>query len=1532
MNSRPTARIQSHPSHQLADDGIRRPPTIPRLNSHTSSASSQLPGSVVDPNSEGGKNWSCGKKESEAKAGTPRNELRDGDGFVGGSQPDLGASKQDLERPGLGKGTQAFDSAPTHEQSNRPRSQPLLAFPMRPGNSKSMNNAGRDGHETSQATIPQNTGLDPTNIATLLPGDSFWQGASGNDKTRRGACRVADFFSWQAKHPEDALTEQVVKHGFSDKPSNPQHETNTARPSLWSHLKSKQGLQTLSSLLVTVLEKRQAVGHITTGSTFKPPPRITMPDTRRETWLRDLANPNVPVRRQSKHVPHGIKGKALLEQCLNKNIPIPRAVWLVKCIGANEIRGLKRRGVSGAFAMGGELKWVKEWTVFVQQFIDSLISLCGQQDWQQKMQYGTRLATQIFEERLLDREQYLDWLLTSLETTKLHQLPMWLLLAQIYWRSLISNRQRGKRLAEALLGHLDSILAEGVDTVYQALIDRLRALLTTLIVSHRGCLILPATWEKYKHLFQAPSELSSESKLIHACANLENRNKRLICKSSGPPSTHSNPTRALVALLDAFDQNVRFSELSVQCLGIFSDRRQLIATVMTWASSKYRTGDYRIYLVARLLRNWQAVGLDVDDAVLSFLRFSATSATLDQTNVFRILAELVRSGHFSMGRYLQWLVSEGCLVEDNDCKFFHMQLLAELPTQRLPKHIVNLRQSLLQQTNRDFAHRKPDEEDDFIALQQRVPNLFSRTTADPTVVSVKHLSIPTKLELGRRLRQRIQEYTKPNDFSKLKAKADEAAVLEEVSAISNEDFCASRELLEDCDDFAILADMISVAASSNDESVLASVTDTLHYHARTFAAIGAFNPLSKMVVERYCNLRMRRATSRDFLLALRDVIAIIQCDPRVPLLVERDLAHCDQKTAVAVCSPVSDTNETLQPSKLDPNEEIERIFSSGNSMDEPTMSRLFEKIATRMKQHIDLKGKGVEAANFSCWLYWLRTFDEKKFEVLVHDWLLVLLEEGHREYLRHALCSLAGAGCLPLGSFINSTAVLHHQDKLQLGPNLSQFAIEDRSALVLNMLIPHDVPSLPHLHAPDAYRLRVCQHMYCQKNPETVLSLVQRALGSTDTAAIREALNDRVLAFVVQRLALDSNAVMTAFEPSGESAPVAFATKRLADKMIEVGGLPGFAKLSFLEQVEKLVKLADDLSLPVSILALRQLSRTFELDSSSFSGPDAISNDVFSTSLEAAVSAGSSTWPDLLQVMPLEIAQKVREHAEDTILSVSSCAVSETDLDAEQNAKALERFMSLVEATSQIRVSPERAAFAETLTRQLKAIAEAIVRPEDHLKDVNGSTPSFVLLIPTKRPWLNAILYLININKSLFFDSPASPDAQKCLLDVLCSLLREPRLQTCPDLSEHIFDLLISFSDHLSPDLRAHFSELYASTSSVDPRFAFLFGSSTPPDAWLALAQPCPLPTTPAAATAAATSATATATATGSMAPPPPQHQQHQQQQGVPRSQQHLASAKHVEWKTSPFVFNRWELLQAPPPAGENDTSLSLSLFGARQK
>ena len=191
----------------------------------------------------------------------------------------------------------------------------------------------------------------------------------------------ADFHPWTGNHSEDTINESTSRNGFYDRLQSTQSESTTARPSVWSSLKHKSGLQVLSSLFGSTLTQRQLHSTIIGPSTFKPPPRVTLTDAKREAWLKDLADPTIPLRRLSRTIPHGIRGKTLLDHCLHKGIPIARAIWLAKCIGANEIRAFQRKGTAGAFAVGGELKWVKDWTASVEQFLESIIRSCGSAGW-----------------------------------------------------------------------------------------------------------------------------------------------------------------------------------------------------------------------------------------------------------------------------------------------------------------------------------------------------------------------------------------------------------------------------------------------------------------------------------------------------------------------------------------------------------------------------------------------------------------------------------------------------------------------------------------------------------------------------------------------------------------------------------------------------------------------------------------------------------------------------------------------------------------------------------------------------------------------------------------------------------------------------------------------------------------------------------------------------------------------------------------------------------------------------------------------
>jgi hypothetical protein len=67
------------------------------------------------------------------------------------------------------------------------------------------------------------------------------------------------------------------------------------------------------------------------------PSRVTLNDAKRQAWFADLANPDVPLQKLGKSVPHGAKGHDLLDLLQTNNVAIPRAVWLLRVFGANEI-------------------------------------------------------------------------------------------------------------------------------------------------------------------------------------------------------------------------------------------------------------------------------------------------------------------------------------------------------------------------------------------------------------------------------------------------------------------------------------------------------------------------------------------------------------------------------------------------------------------------------------------------------------------------------------------------------------------------------------------------------------------------------------------------------------------------------------------------------------------------------------------------------------------------------------------------------------------------------------------------------------------------------------------------------------------------------------------------------------------------------------------------------------------------------------------------------------------------------------------
>lgn len=1386
------------------------------------------------------------------------------------------------------------------------------------------------------------------------------------DAVRVSHGKTVDFYPWAGNHPEDNLSAEVVKLGYFDDRKGTV-DLNAGKSYVGPQIKNKSTLQTLSSLFVQALEKRQASGRVREPTSFKPPPRITVKDTQREEWLRDLANPSLPPKRR---IPHGIRGKLLLEQCLSKNIPIARAIWLAKCVGANEMRAWMRKGASSTGGMGGELKWVREWTVFVEQFVDSTISTCGQDGWRDKMDYTIRLASQLYTERLLDHDHYLDWLLTSLEGTEVDRLPIWFLLVQIYWQDLIAVRRRGRRLAEAILLHLDTMTSGDSSETDNSLIQRARQLLTTLIMGHRNCMVIPRTWKKYKHIFQNMLNSSSQPALQGALRSVIRRNERLSGWNDKSTQTHQSPQKSVLSALDAVSLNFNLSDFASQCLTIMPDTQGLAVTVLQWACSLYREGDHRLYIAVRLLRKWKSRGADIDSAVLAILSDEQKLKGIKHRDFFRLVAELVRSKHFSVGRYLQWLIASGSLSAGGDITksdACNVRLIAEIPLQGLPEHVLNLRQTLLQTTLQNGAYEAVVLMDDHSAIIKQLWSIFGPDTGMEISFDIPfaELSTSAKLEISRWLRQELFARLDPN--------------IEDDYTLTTTRFYAIRDVMEQLEDFAILADILGIAMESNDMMVFAAIADTLNHHHRTFAAIGALQPLFNHLVEQYGKFRLDRPLERSFVLALADLCCRLQAEPNLVLQLTSDLTRLEQRSAVAACSPASDNMADFHGGRMDFDEEIDRILASGTSMDENMVARVFAKVVTRIEEQIG-KEDG-RNSKFGQWLQRLKAFDDKTFDRHMSDTISSLMLSNGQSLL-HILPCAVGSGSLSLENFISfSETTIGFLRKTNVS------AAANASLHVLDAILPMEELQGFGL-VQEIYRYRIEQEKLCQSSEGPALQLLRQAIelcsDSKDSkqpiqleALLRNQRLLKVLRFHASRNAQDFCVAM-GISPPSENVAAAMTLdekrstliKTMFDALMDPSSSLGLSSLDAEDQASTLVNAADDLSVPFCQLELQLLFKIQVL--SDEEGEIGVA-DAIIQAVKEAVEADKSIWSDLLTGLDAEMTRKIREYAETHVLSaVSTLAKARSGSEEsivstskEDHQKMLHRYLSVLNLTAWSIEDKSQGQTCAAILEKLRTLRELLSQSsqpalgsdakEDISKLRQGSAAASALY-----PWICALLHLIVVHKSICQPGKANTSHQGILLLTLRTFLLHPELQPYPKVTEYILDVAAFLSDDLPDDARIQILKYETQKPSHDPRMAFILGlPATIQDSWLGLitpTQPQPSSTTsnpaptgnnPASAAAAARSTAAQHQHQGFWQAQAQRTQTQQQRLGTPGtgtaattggangSVAQLPSATNtpVEYgKPAPFQLRRWEILpDSTSGSGPNETALSLTLFDAKK-
>ncbi|TGO16465.1 hypothetical protein BTUL_0028g00670 [Botrytis tulipae] len=1317
----------------------------------------------------------------------------------------------------------------------------------------------------------------------------------------------ADFFPWNGNHAEDQFSEPVIRQGFFDKSQMSQNETGSAKASIYPSLKHKSGLQTLSSLFTSVLAQRRAHGNITADSTFKPPPRVTVTDTKREIWLKDLANPTISLRRLSRSIPHGIRGKVLLEHALNKNIPIERAVWLAKCVGANELRSFKRKGAGGAFAMGGEAKWVRDFTVSVEQVLENIIGSCGEKDFRRKIYYAIRLAAHFHAECLLDREHYIDWILSSLETTSQAKLPMWLLIAQMYWEDILKYRRFGRRFTTVLLNRFSETIKHPDADILGPLIGRLRILLTKLMTSNPDNFVSPEIWSKHREVLQAYLSYSDELPMS-VWNEINRRNMRLTTLA---PEAQHPPQQRLFNILDKSLFTLFTPEIMGICWQLDDDKTALVHAILDWSTSCYRPGHAKVFIGARILRAWRRLGADTTAATLSFLDGSACEIGRNKASFYHLVSELARSNDFCIPTYLQWLISRGGVHDHSDlapggpCG---TRLLAELPIQNLSEEMVGLRRSLLYRAeypidteDRKVAASISHISDAFrmmpIASERRFPQVNQEFKG---LDDIQSLNRSSKSHIGSWLLREVELQMLPSS-KPFHQWGNPSPAAHDTCGLTAAAFGMVRDFLEFVDDFAVLAEVIKIATASADPQTISSCADTLNMHAEVFAGIGAIKDLFDVLINRARSF----ADDRDIMprVILRSLLDLSFRMPEHQLLttqLARQLALSDRKCVADACSPVSDHMAGgSQNNEAEFVDEIEKLLANGTSIDRGTMDRLFQRVTHHLSISLDKSPE--QQRKCVSLLTTLRDFNPQSFDLLMASWLSYIQKSEHRPSMVKIWGPMVGLGCLSMKDLVNASLKCE-KDDLNSTQNVSTIVSMELLALIAT---PLGLPEI--LTSDEAYRFRIVQSRMPIDNPELTLTVIRSAIEAC-SAAVHDMhfhtlniLGSSAMHDLLQTLVLVGGDMIGKIivHPLSSGTASQEASKLLGASINKLL-VPTYQIEASNISVGDALKSANYLNLPFCQLKVASTFRSGKVPQATPRNMVPPQLDDLDRAVESAIMAGGTTWACIVPSLDLTAVSHLRRGAENQLLRLFHAAKASgyyDILEEEHQLSKAENLMAILDLTID-KIYTEK---VNTSHSSQSCFPEIVTLLSNASQCFASAQPNGCKIIYLTK-WLPLLLSFATSQTVALESSKVGHEHRGRAILFLTAIFLDLYRFRANTKTQHLplqqcFDLILNMVDVLPDDIRQQCSRNFRDTAS-NPITSYIYSIMAPPSDWLHIYQ-----------------SGSKATAAG-------------------RNSSNTNTDHTKEWcrQSFPFTMKRWEMLGEPSAnMGENDTSLSLTLFASRK-
>jgi len=1016
------------------------------------------------------------------------------------------------------------------------------------------------------------------------------------------------------------------------------------------------------------------------------------------------------------------------------------------------------------------------------------------------------------------------------------------------------------------------------------------------MISNPDSFISPKLWAKYKDTLRS-SLVLDDNRFLAIFETIDRRNDRL-----NVLGTEKEPTarQRLVRLLDATLSDSFVHDLPKRCWQIDEDKPMLLRTILEWSTSSYRPGLSKIYVAARVVRFWSRKGIDVTESILDFLDTEISGSSRNKPSFYHLVSELARSEHFSPARYLQWLISRGGLHDATDVAIegpCATRLLAELPLHNLSEGILSLQRTLLGRADYSVDDEEQGMRSCMASMNKTLPSMqanvdFDLEIGDAPVSSdipglISRLSRSSKSEIGLWLRHKVRLQMQQPTIPLLED-WDTSAIKSGTSAITGADFHTVRYYLDLIDDHTMLADVLKIVTSSNDAEVLASCADTLNLHINSFAAIGALHSLFDILVSRLPVLiEDQDSIPRVVLVSLSDLASRIPERKSVADQLSHELALSDRKNAADACSPVSDHMAMVQTAEVDFTEEIEKVLASGNSMDQATLDRLFQRVVLQLEASWE---KAPEQQR-SCGLLLtrLRTFDTQHFDLLMATWIARFLNMSQRPSMMRVLGPLISFGCLSFEAILTSCETLAGKGVTAAQPSAPQISKE-----LLTLLIGRS-NIIEGMGVEEIYRFRIKQcHVQLDFAVE-VISIIRQALkehpqSPTSTSLLRSRGSWELL----QRYSLlhtDSmiRTLVTPMLRDTDSQNAVLVTS-IVDKLL-LGD-----RLEEAVSTEAILNIADDLTLPFCQIKLESM----------FSGEDSIMSgteddrserlEMFDNAIEAAVDSGKTAWASIVPLLDKSIAHHLRRRAETQFLALfpSPKTPINNDLLAMQSRIAhAENLLRIIDSTGAPVAKPSAGSNHTSLAIDIIATLNSI-------RILLSSSQVMQLKDMIVAKWLPLLLSFITMHTQEFDTTRVGHESRaKAILGLSAIMLELQALDSSTEaidgLIEYMFDLALHLVDSLPDEVRQQcIRSLRDSLSS--PQLHYLFSFAANPTEWLVLSQKETVP------------ATGAGSGDG------------MDKRGIEKE------------KITPFPLRKWELLgDSTPHFGENDTSLSLTLFGARR-